>query len=473
MPVPVKTLAGATASFGDEQLEELRMLFRGPLLTPQDDGYDEARVVQNAMIDRRPGLIVRCASTADVVDAVNLAREHGLLTAVRGGGHHVAGHCIVDDGLLIDLQPLNGVFVDPSSRRVRIQGGATWGDADRETQLHGLVVPGGVVSTTGVAGLTLGGGIGWLHRKWGLTCDSLRSAEVVTADGKLVTASEKENADLFWAIRGGGGNFGVVTSFEFEAYPLGPIVMPAAVFYPLDTAGETMRAWRDWAGNVPDEVTSRAVFWSMPDDPHLPEPVRGQAVLIVGALYAGDQDEGEKVLKPARELATPLADISDRMPYRFFNAAFDPLLPKGVFGSYWKSVYLPELSDDAIDLVVKYGTDRQSPQTLVHVPMMGGAISRVGPDETPVGDRNAPYMLSVDGNWAEPSEADKQIAWVRNVIAEAERFSTGGTYLNFGGQDPADVTAAYGDNLKRLAELKRKYDPQNLFRVNWNIAPAS
>jgi FAD/FMN-containing dehydrogenase len=329
------------------------------------------------------------------------------------------------------------------------------------------------VSTTGVAGLTLGGGIGWLHRKWGLTCDSLRSAKVVTADGNLVTASESENPDLFWGIRGGGGNFGVVTEFEFEAYPLGPVVMCAAVMYPVDAAAETFKAWRDWAQTAPDEVTSRVVFWTMPEDPGLPEPVHNQKVMIVGAVYAGDPDEGEKVLQPARHLATPLADISDKMPYRFFQAAFDPFFPKGQLGSYWKSLYLPELSDDAIELIAKHGVDRLSPLTLVHVPTLGGAISRVGADETPIGDRDAPFMLSVDANWADPAQADTEIAWVKDVMSDAERFSTGGTYLNFGGQDEADVQAAFGGHLDRLSAVKKTYDPQNLFRVNWNIAPAN
>ncbi len=472
MTVALKALAGSPATFDDDQLTELRMRFRGPLLTPGDEGYADARVVQNAMIDRRPGLIVRCSGNADVMDAVRLAGERGLLTAVRGGGHHVAGHCTCDDGMMIDLSAMRGVWVDPSARRVRVQGGATWGDVDREAQIHGLAVPGGVVSTTGVAGLTLGGGIGWLHRKWGLTCDSVRAVEMVTADGRLVTASESENPDLFWSVRGGGGNFGVVTSFEFEAYPLGPIVMCAAVMYPVDGADATFRAWRDWTETVPDEVTTRVIFWTMPEDPHLPEAVHNQDVMIVGAVYAGDPDDGELALQPARQLGVPLADISARMPYRFFQAAFDPFFPKGELGSYWKSVYLRELDDDAIDLVTRLGTTRTSPLTLVHVPQLGGAISGVGPSDTPVGDRQAPYMLSVDGTWADPTEADREIAWVRAAIAESRPFSTGGTYLNFGGQDEADVGAAFGANLQRLAQLKKKYDPENLFRMNANISPA-
>jgi FAD/FMN-containing dehydrogenase len=472
MSIQLKSLGDEPVSIADDQLNELRMLFRGQLLTAADNGYEEARVVHNAAIDRRPGLIVRCSGTADVVDAVNLARERNLLTAVRGGGHHVAGHCTVDDGVMIDLSAMRSVWVDPVARRVRVQGGATWGEVDREAQLHGLAVPGGVVSTTGVAGLTLGGGIGWLHRKWGLTCDSLRRVEIVTADGKVLRASEKENADLFWGVRGGGGNFGVVTSFDFEAYPLGPIVMCVGVMYPFHAARETFRAWRDWAETTPDEVSSRVIFWWLPDAPTLPPAVRNQHVMIVGAVYAGDPQEGERVLRPARRLATPMADISAQMPFRFFQAAFDPLMPKGKFGAYWKSVYLRELSDDAIDFVAGHGMARLSPLTLVHVPQLGGAISRVGPEETPIGDRDAPYMLSVDGNWADPAQAEAEIAWVRRVVAGAERFSTGGTYLNFGGQEDADVPAAFGKNLRRLAEVKKKYDPLNLFRVNWNIAPA-
>lgn len=472
MSVHVKSLEGEMAVFTEEQIDALRMSFRGSLLAPQDHGYDEARVVQNGMIDRRPGLIVRCSGPADVVDAVTLAGERGLLTAVRGGGHHVAGHCICDDGILIDLSPMRGVWVDPGARRVRVQGGATWGDVDRESQLHGLAVPGGIVSTTGVAGLTLGGGIGWLHRKWGLACDSLRAVEIVTADGTLRTASDTENPDLFWAVRGGGGNFGVVTSFEFEAYPLGPIVMCAAVMYPVDTAQGTFRAWREWTETVPDEVTSRVIFWTMPADPHLPPAVHDQKVMIVGAVYAGDPEDGKRLLQPARQFATPLADISARMPYRFFQAAFDPFFPKGELGSYWKSLYLPDLTDDAIELITRHGVDRRSPQTLIHVPHLGGAITRVGPEETPIRDREAPYMLSVDGSWADPADAESEIAWVRKVVDEASRFSSGGTYLNFGGQDAADVEAAFGAHLGRLARIKAKHDIQNLFRVNWNIPPA-
>lgn len=470
----VRALSGKSATFSEEQLAELRMGFRGALITPQDEGYEQARAVENLHIDRRPGLIIRCSGTADVIDAVNLAREHDLLVSVRGGGHHVAGHGMCDGGLVIDLSRMNAVGVDADNRVVSAQGGATWGDVDREAQAFGLAVPGGVVSTTGVGGLTLGGGIGWLHRKWGLACDSLRSVDLVTADGRLVRASAEENPDLFWGLRGGGGNFGVAVNLTYDAYPLGPIVSVAAVFYPAAQGREIMRKWRDWAAETPEEVTTRALFWTLPADPHLPPPVHDQDVCIVAALYAGDPDEGARVLQPARELAQPLADISGPMPYRFFQAAFDPLVSG--LRSYWKSTYLTELTDEAIDLIAQRAMSRPDPKVLVHVPIMGGATGRVGASETAFGDRSAAWMLSVDGNWTDPKNADSVITWVRELVADAQRLpGVGGTYLNFTGDEPTDASvlqAQFGGNLERLAGLKRKYDPDNLFRLNNNIRPA-
>ena len=471
MSIEISTLSGGTVALSDEQAEELRMNFHGPLFAPGDPGYDEARLVHNGMFDKRPGLVIQCSGYADVIDAVNLAREHGLLTAVRGGGHSIAGLSSCDGGLLIDLTAMNGVWVDRDAQVVRCQGGATWGDVDREAQQVGLVVPGGVVSTTGVGGLTLGGGTGWVHRKWGLACDNLRAVELVTADGSLVRASESENADLFWGLRGGGGNFGVVTAFEFDAHPFGPIAMCAGPIYGVDQANDIMRQWRDWTLTVPDEVTTRAVFWSMPADPHLPEAVHDQQVLVLGAVFAGDPDEGAKVLQPIREFGTPLADLTDQMPFRFFQAAFDPFFPKGGVSSYWKSSYMSELSDEAIDYVCKIAAARPHPMTLIHVPLLGGAMGRVGPTETPFGDRSSPYMLSVDGNWTDGDD-EPRIEWVREAIREAERFTTGGTYLNFDGLDGATgelVEAGFGSNYTRLRELKKKYDPTNLFRLNNNI----
>jgi FAD/FMN-containing dehydrogenase len=477
MALGLRTLSGETAELADQKSAELRMTFRGRLLAPQDDGYDQARIVQNGLADRRPGLIVQSSGTADVIDAVNLAREQQLLTAVRGGGHSIAGYGVCDDGLMLDLSAMRGVWVDPNTRTVRVQGGATWGDVDRESQAFGLAVPGGIVSTTGVAGLTLGGGIGWLHRAYGLACDNLRSVEIVTADGQLRRASETEHPDLFWAVRGGGGNFGVVTMFEFTAHPLGPVVPVVAVMYPVDRAGELFRAWRAWASTAPEEAMSRALFWWMPEAPQLPPAVHNQQVFIVGAIYTGPPEEGQRVLQPLRELGTPLVDLGAEMPFRMFQAAFDAFFPKGQLASYWKSIYLNELTEDLVDLIVGRGVQRSSPLSIVHVPMLGGAMSRVAATATAFGDRGAPFMLSVDGNWVDPTETANHIAWVREVISQAEGFSaTGGTYLNFSGQEDTAagelVRAAFGENLQKLVEVKQRYDPDNLFRLNNNIAPA-
>jgi FAD binding domain/Berberine and berberine like len=397
---------------------------------------------------------------------------------LRAGGHSIAGYGVCDDALMLDLSVMRGVWVDPGARTVRVQGGATWGDVDRETQAFGLAVPGAVVSTTGVAGLTLGGGIGWLHRAYGLACDHLRSVEIVTADGQLRRASGAENPDLFWAVRGGGGNFGVVTTFEFTAHPLGPVVPVAAVMYPVDNAGELFRAWRAWASTAPDEAMSRAVFWWMPEDPNLPPTVHNQQVFVVGAIYTGPPDKGQQVLQPLRELATPLLDLGSKMPFRMFQAVFDSFFPKGQLASYGKSVYLNELTDELIDLIVRRAAQRPSPRTLVHVPMLGGAMSDVAATATAFGDRSAPFMLSVDSNWVDPADTAGNVAWVREVIGEAEGFSVAsGTYLNFSGQEEETaaaeiVQAAYGDNLQRLAEVKNSYDPDNLFRLNNNVIPA-
>lgn len=478
MPYQLEALDGSTVTVNEDAAQEMAMKFHGPVLGPDDPGYEEARVVQNGMIDRRPGLIVRCSGPADVVDAVQFAAHRNLKTAVRGGGHSVAGHSTCDDGLMIDLSEMRGVWVDPVNRRVRVEGGATWGDVDRETQAFGLAVPGGIVSTTGVAGLTLGGGIGWLHRKYGLACDSLRSAEVVTPDGERVTASESENPDLFWGLRGGGGNFGVVTSFEFEAYPVGPMVMCGSPIYPQEQAGEVFPAWRDWSRGLPEEVTTRAIFTTLPAAEFLPPAVHDRDVLVLGAVHVGPMEEGEELIQPIRELGDPLADLSGQHPYRMWQAAFDPLFPKGELCSYWKSTYLGDLSEEVIDFILEIGQNCPTGRTMVHVPQMGGATARVEPGATAFGDRSAPYMLSVDGNWMDPDEEERVIEWVRWCIDRAEGLdATAGAYLNFS-SDPAErsdevVSAAFGENLRRLAMLKGKYDPDNLLRLNSNVAPAS
>ncbi|MDQ5852532.1 MAG: FAD-binding oxidoreductase [Chloroflexota bacterium] len=465
----------ADARIGEETIQDFKQRLRGALLRPGDEDYDEARQVWNGMIDRRPAFIVRCTGAADVVDAVNFAREHELLVSVRGGGHNVAGTAVCDGGLMIDLSPMRGVHVDPKTRTVRAQGGATWGDLDRETQLFGLATPGGVISTTGIAGLTLGGGFGHLRRKYGLSSDNLLSVDIVTADGKLLTASEQEHTDLFWAIRGGGGNFGVVASFEFQLHPVGPIVMLCAPVYPIEQARDVLPAWRDFMATAPDELSSNALFWSIPDIPAFPEHARGKPVLMLPGLYAGPAEEGAEMVQPLREIGTPLLDLSGPAPYAAVQSSFDPFFPKGTLLYYWKSIYLDRLDDEVIDAVTAAAEQRPSPLTVMPIWHFGGAMSRVRAGETAFRARDVPFMLSIDSTWADPADSERNIAWTRDVWRSMHRFSSGGLYLNFPGfgEEGQDlVKAAHGDNYDRLAAVKRTYDPTNFFRMNQNIKPA-
>jgi FAD/FMN-containing dehydrogenase len=474
MAIVVSTLDGAETKIEADELDELRAQVRGDVLTPADDGFD-ANPIYNAMHNRRPALKVRATGTADVVDIVNFARQRNLLVAVRGGGHSVAGLSSVDGGVVIDLTRMRAVTVDPVARRARVQGGAVWADVDRESQAFGLVVPGGVVSETGVGGLTLGGGEGWVRRKYGLTIDSLRSAMVVCADGSVHVASADNDPDLFWALRGGGGNFGVVTHFDFDAHPLGPIVAFAGVMYSSRDAGEILPRWRDHVADAPDEVTSVAVGISMPADPSLPEAVHNQSCLIVGGVYAGDVDEGMKVLQPLRELGTPLADISGPTPFVGVNSAFDPFFPMGTYQSYWKAQNLDTLPDEALAVIAAKADSRPSPVTLAVLFHMGGAINRVGSADTAYGERTAQWMSSFDGNWEDPSDNAANIAWVRDAFDQVARYGKGSTYTNFTGQadETTDALArnAYGDNTARLRAIKKQYDPDNFFRINPNILP--
>jgi hypothetical protein len=437
----------------------------------------EAREVFNAMHQGEPSITAICSGTADVVEAVELARDRGLAVAVRGGGHSLAGLSSTDGGLLIDLAPMHGVQVDPDRRLARVQGGALWRDVDRETQAFGLVAPGGVVSDTGVGGLTLGGGYGWVRRKYGLSVDSLVEAQVVCADGQVRTASADSHPDLYWAIRGGGGNFGVVTSFTFKLHDLGPDVAFAATFYPLEEHAAVLRGWRDYVQGAPDEVTSVVVGITFPANPELPESIHDRPVAIVGGVYAGDVDEGMRAMQPLRELGTPLFDMSGPTPYTHVQTGFDPLFPRNTLRAYWKSQYLNELSDEAIDVVAARAQDRPAPLTLVNMFHMGGAISAVGPEDTAFATRTAPFMASIDGMWTdEVSDADG-VAWVRSTWEDISRYGTGDVYLNFtglAGEAPsAGVDTAYGRNLERLAQVKAVYDPENFFRINNNIAPAA
>jgi FAD/FMN-containing dehydrogenase len=435
-----------------------------------------ARAVFNAMHRGQPDEVASCSTTDDVVAAVNRAREENLRVAVRGGGHSIAGLSAIDGGMLIDLAPMNSVEVDAEGRTAKVGGGAIWSEVDNATQPHGLAVPGGVVSDTGVAGLTLGGGYGWVRRKYGLSSDSLKAAELVTADGSVITASADENPDLFWAIRGGGGNFGIVTSFTFELHEVGPEVAFAATFYPLEDAAEVMRGWRSYIEGAPDEVTSVCVGITFPANPELPVAVHDRPVLIVGGVFVGDVDAGLAEMQPLRELGTALFDMSGPTPYVGVQTGFDPLFPRDTLRAYWKSQYLDELSDEAIDTIAAKAQDRPAPLTLVNTFAMGGAIARVGEEDTAFATRTSPYMVSIDGMWTEPGDDDANVAWVRSAWKDVQEFGTGEVYLNFTGLADEDATAgvdsALGRNLARLAEIKAKYDPDNFFRINNNVIPA-
>ena len=478
MTTSLQTLEGARLPISDESLSGLRMELRGPALTPADQGYEDVRAPFNAMHVDRPSLVVRCMGTADVVTAVNFARENGIELTVRGGGHSIAGLSSSDGGMVVDLSLMRAVVVDPEAKLARVQGGALLGDLDRETQAYGLATPSGGVSETGVAGLTLGGGYGWLRRKYGLACDNVVSAQVVCADGRVRTASADVNPDLYWALRGGGGNFGIVATFTFQLHDVGPIVAFAGVFYPLTEAAAVLRRYRDHLEGAPDEVTAEAVIVAsnMPADPHLPEPVHNEKCLIVAAVHAGDADEGMAALQPLRELATPLADISQPMPFAVVQTAFDGFFPRGQLHGYWKSLYLREFADDAIDVMVARAAERPagtSPYELVYFDVfpMGGAVNRVASGDTAFGERSAPWMVTVDANWTDPADTEDDVAWVRQNWTELAPFGTGRTYLNFSG-DADETDDAATANLRRLAEVKAAYDPDNFFRRNNNIEPA-
>jgi FAD/FMN-containing dehydrogenase len=472
--IQVATLSGSPAMISQSDVESFRAALRGRLLLPGDESYDDARTVYNAAIDRHPGAIVRCRGTADVIDAVKLAERHELLMAVRGGGHNVAGLGVCDDGLVIDLTEMRGVHLNLGARTVRAQGGATWGDLDRETQAFGLITPGGVVSTTGIGGLTLNGGLGHVRNKFGLSCDNLVSADVVTANGELLTASATENPDLFWALRGGGGNFGVVVSFEFRTHSLSPIIAAVLAMYPLREAPRIYRQWRDWVAISPDEVSSLVTAWTIPADPHMPAAAHGKEVLIVIGVYAGEVDEGERVMRPLRELGPMVADLSGPIPYRVLQTAFDPFFPKGGVFSYWKAINLNVLSDAAIEVIADAALHRTSAMSMIAVIHFGPVITSVPTCDTAFAGRDARFVVSLDANWHDREKVEDHKAWSRSSWDRLRPYSTGGVYLNYLGDARNDelVRAAFGANYERLAEVKGKYDPANRFRLNQNIRPS-
>jgi FAD/FMN-containing dehydrogenase len=454
---------------------DLAERLRGLVISPRHPDYDTARRVWNGMIDRRPAAIARCADEDDVAAALRFAHEHELSLAVRGGGHNVAGTAVVDDGLVIDLSEMRDVHLDPSGRTVHVRGGATWGEVDRVTAPLGLATTGGVVSETGVAGLALSGGVSHQRRRDGMTVDNLVSAEVVLADGRRVRASAEEHPDLYWALRGGGGNFGVVTSFEFRLHELGPEVFALNVAYPVEDAKRVLAAWRDAVADAPDELTSAGLIWSLPMVDAVPEELRGRPYAGVAGLWAGDPDEGERAMQTLRELAPPLLDMSGRLEYADLQQSLDPFFPAGT-RYYWKALYLDGFADGAIDTTVEWSDRRPSNDTLVIVRHCGGAIGRVGAEETAFGDRSSEWMLSIDATWHEPGADQENIAWTREFYDAALPHSEGKTYFNFPGlleEGDAAVKSSYGANHERLARIKAEYDPENRFRLNQNIQPAA
>jgi FAD/FMN-containing dehydrogenase len=445
---------------------------QGELLTPGDDGYDEARKVWNGAIDRRPALIARCTGTADVAAALRLGRERGLPIAVRGGGHSIAGLSVNDDGLVIDLSPMRAIEVDPQAHTARAGGGVLWGELDVATQEHGLATVGGIVTHTGIAGLTLGGGIGWLMRRHGATVDNLLGAEVVTVDGDVVRADPYENPDLFWGLRGGGGNFGVVTSFEYRLHEVGPTVLGGPIFFALEDGPEVLRFYRDFIDAAPDELTTILNLRPAPPLPFLPEDMHGQPVVTVAVCYAGDIDCGEALLAPLRRCATPLVDAVAPRPYTDLQRIFDPSVPHG-WHYHWRSWELPPLTDAAIDALLEQAARITSPRSYIIVFQLGGAVAR-SPHDTAFSQRDAAHDVNINAVWLEGDpEADRHVQWVRDTYRALEPHSPGRVYVNFLEDEGQDrVRAAYGPaNHDRLRALKRRYDPGNLLRGNQNISP--
>ncbi|MHC4324487.1 MAG: FAD-binding oxidoreductase [Planctomycetota bacterium] len=455
-----------------ESVEKLKTSLRGELVQPHDKLYDETRRVYNAMIDRRPGLIARCADVADVITAVNFGRENNLLVAVRGGGHNAGGLGVCDDGLVIDLSLIRYTRVDPAARTVRVGGGCCWGDVDHATHPFGLATPTGVISTTGVGGLALGGGLGHLTRKCGLTIDNILAADMVLADGSFVTTSAEENEDLFWAIRGGGGNFGIVTSFLFRSHPIhtdyaGPML------WELEDAAEVMKWYRKYITTAPEEINGFFAFLSVPPTPHFPEHLHGKIMCGIVWCYVGDLDKAEEVFEPIRSFKTPVLDIVGPMPHPALQTAFDPIYPPG-HQWYWKADFVNELSDEAIALYVKHGSQLPTPQSTVHLYPINGAAHRVGNNDTPWAYRDTTWAQVIVGVDPDPANNDRIISWAKEYWDALHPYSAGGAYVNFMMDEGEDrVKATYRDNYERLVQIKNKYDPTNLFRVNQNIRPTA
>jgi FAD/FMN-containing dehydrogenase len=451
--------------------EQLKGIVKGSVLIPDEPSYEEARQIWNAMIDRRPALIVQCADANDVVPAIAFARKNKLEVSIRGGGHNIAGNALSDGGLTIDFSNMKNVRVDAAKERAFVEPGATLADLDQATQVHGLATPVGINSTTGIAGLTLGGGFGWLTRKYGMTIDNLVSVDMITADGKKVRASEKENSDLFWALRGGGGNFGVVTQFEFQLYPVGPKILAGLMVFPFSQARQILTKYRQFIKSAPEELNVWVVLRQAPPLPFLPENVHGKEVVVLPIFYCGAVAEGEKLIAPLRAFGDVVGEHIGAQPYADWQKAFDPLLTPGA-RNYWKSHNFTELADGALNSVIDFAGTLPSPQCEIFIGLIAGAPNRIAVNATAYAARDAKLVLNVHGRWDEAKDDQKCIAWARDFFKASTPYASGGAYVNFMTDEEGDrVAAAYGSNYERLVEIKRRYDPDNVFHTNQNIKP--
>jgi FAD/FMN-containing dehydrogenase len=454
-----------------ETIDRLKTNVKGQIVLPADPNYDEVREIWNATIDRRPAIIVQCAAADDVPQAIALARENKLEISIRGGGHHIAGNALCDRGVTIDLSTMKNVRIDAQKMRAYVEPGATLGDFDKAAQVHGLATPVGINSTTGIAGLTLGGGFGWLTRKYGLTIDNLVCAEMITADGNKIRTSANENPDLFWAIRGGGGNFGVVTEFEFALHPVGPEVLAGLIVFPFSQAKQVLTQYRKFAQSAPEELNVWAALRKAPPLPFLPEHVHGKEVVILPVFYTGDPIEGEKLIEPLRSFGDACGEHIGVQPYVEWQQAFDPLLTRGA-RNYWKSHNFTELSDGALDAIVEFAGKLPSPQCEIFIGCIAGASNRVSADATAYFHRDAKFVLNVHGRWDDVAHDEICIAWAREFFQAAAPYASAGAYVNFMTEEEGDrVAAAYGSNYDRLVQIKQQYDPENIFHLNQNIKP--
>lgn len=467
-----KTMDGREIDLTQDMLDGLRMRLRGPVLGPDDPGYEESRTVWNAMIDRKPAVVTCCLGTADVIECVRFAREHDLLLCIKGGGHNIAGLAAADGALMLDLSLMRGAWVDTERKIVHAQGGCLLGDVDRETQVHGLAAVLGFVSLTGIAGLTLGGGFGYLTRRYGWTTDNVVGMDVVTADARLVRASSDENADLFWGLRGGGGNFGVVTGIDYTLYPVGPEIVGGLVAWPASEAASVLEQYRTLAEEAPPELTIVTIMRPAPPAPWLPKDVHGKPIVAILACHTGSPEEGEKAVAAIKSFGNPIGDVLVRRPYTQLQSMLDPTQPKGR-RYYWKSEYLPGIEPALCEKAIEHAAKIQSPHSAVILFQLGGALNRLDEDHSPVGNRDTRYVLNIAGSWEHSDQDTANIEWARQAWNDMKQFSTGGTYINFLTEDEGDerIDAALGKALERLADVKTSWDPENVFRTNRNIKP--